>query len=156
MRKKAAVRSHVSHAVVEGGCPQASTVEVRRVEAAQGEERWSFVGSKAHQCWVWQAIDPLPGVALASGRGTRAGAVFAQVHALLPPFGIVHFYPEAAGVYKLPLPVAAHAAGKRPTRQSERNPLPWRTRLTRVARKTICLSKSGLMHAVVSGLFVNR
>ena len=51
--------------MVEGGCPEAITVEVRRVEAAEVEEMWSFVRSKAHQCWVWHAIDPLSGVVLA-------------------------------------------------------------------------------------------
>ena len=51
--------------MVEGGCPEAITVEVRRVEAAEVEEMWSFVRSKAHQRWVWHAIDPLSGVVLA-------------------------------------------------------------------------------------------
>ena len=63
--KKAAGLSQVNTSVVEGGCPEAITVEVRRVEAAEVEEMWSFVRSKAHQCWVWHAIDPLSGVVLA-------------------------------------------------------------------------------------------
>ena len=51
--------------VVEGCCPDAVTVEVRRVEAAEVDEMWSFVGSKAQQRWLWHAIDPLTGVVLA-------------------------------------------------------------------------------------------
>ena len=51
--------------VVEGCCADAVMVEVRRGEAAEVEELWSFVGSKAHPRWLWHAIDPLTGVVLA-------------------------------------------------------------------------------------------
>jgi insertion element IS1 protein InsB len=50
---------------VEGGCPEESAVEIRRVEAAAVEELWSFVGSKAHQRWLWPAIDHRTGGVLA-------------------------------------------------------------------------------------------
>ena len=49
IKKKAGALSPVNKRVVAGGCPDAVTVEVRRVEAAEIEERWSFVQSKAHQ-----------------------------------------------------------------------------------------------------------
>jgi hypothetical protein len=49
--KKAASLSPVNKSIVEGRCPDAITVEVRRVEAAEVEEMWSFVGSKTHQRW---------------------------------------------------------------------------------------------------------
>ena len=120
------------------------------------DEMWSFVGSKAHQRWLWHASDHLPGVVLAYVLGTRADAVFEQLHALLQPFGIVHFYTDAAGVYKRHLPVADHTVGKLQTQQIERKHLTLRTRIKRLARKTICFSKSVLMHDVVIGLFVNR
>jgi len=55
----------VNKAVVEGGCPEASTVEGRRVAAAAVEERWSVVQSKAQPRWLWQAIDHLTGGILA-------------------------------------------------------------------------------------------
>jgi len=126
------------------------------VEAAEVDEMWSFVGSKAHQRWLWHAIDHLTGVVLAYVLGTRADAVFEQLHALLQPFGIVHFYPDAAGVYKRHLPVADHTVGKLQTQQIERKHLTLRTRIKRLARKTICFSTSVLMHDVVIGLFVNR
>ena len=51
--------------VVEGCCPDAITVEIRRVEAAEVDEMWSFVQSKSHQRWLWHAIDHLTGVVLA-------------------------------------------------------------------------------------------
>jgi len=57
--------SQVNTSVVEGCCPEAITVEVRRVEAAEVDEMWSFVKRKAHQRWLWHAIDHVTGVVLA-------------------------------------------------------------------------------------------
>jgi insertion element IS1 protein InsB len=156
IKKKALALQHVNQGVVEGCCPEAITVEVRRVEAAEVDEMWSFVGSKAHQRWLWHAIDHLTGVVLAYVLGTRADTVFAQLQALLKPFGIVHFYTDGAGVYDRHLPATGHTIGKVHTQQIERKHLTLRTRLKRLARKTICFSKSVLMHDIVIGLFVNR
>jgi insertion element IS1 protein InsB len=142
--------------VVEGCCPKAITVEVRRVEGAEVDEMWSFVGSKAHQRWLWHAVDHLTGVVLAYVLGTRADVVFKRLQELLRPFGLVHFYTDGAGVYKRHLSTANHTVSKRHTQQIERKHLTLRTRLKRLARKTICFSKSVLMHDTVIGLFVNR
>jgi insertion element IS1 protein InsB len=46
--------------------------------------------------------------------------------------------------------------GKRNTQQIERKHLTLRTRIKRLARKTICFSKSIELHDIVIGLFVNR
>jgi insertion element IS1 protein InsB len=46
--------------------------------------------------------------------------------------------------------------GKRNTQKIERKHLTLRTRIKRLARKTICFSKSVLMHDGVIGLFINR
>ena len=131
-------------------------VEVRRVEAAEGDERWSFVGSKAQQRWLWHASDPLTGAVLAYAFGSRADAVFVELKKWLKPFGRVHFYTDGAGVYARHLPASAHTVGKSNTQQIERKHLTLRTRIKRLARKTICFSKSVFMHDTVIGLFVNR
>jgi insertion element IS1 protein InsB len=94
----------VSKSVVERCCPDAITVEVRRVEAAGVDEMWSFVKSKAQQRWLWHAIDHLTGVILAYAFGRRADEVFGELQKLLKPFGLVHFYTDTAGVYVLHLP----------------------------------------------------
>jgi insertion element IS1 protein InsB len=148
--------SQVNPSVVEGCCPDAITVEVRRVEAAEVEERWSFVKSKAHQRWVWQAMDHLGGVVLAYACGRRADTVFIGLKELLTPFGPEHSYTDGAGVDGRHLPAAAHTSGKANPQQIERKPLTWRTRLKRVARKAIGFSQSVFMHDTVIGLFVNR
>jgi len=49
-----------------------------------------------------------------------------------------------------------HVPGKRNTQQIERKHLTLRTRVKRLARKTICFSKSTELHDIVIGLFVNR
>jgi len=142
--------------VVAGCGPDAITVEVRRVEAAEVDEMWSFVGREAHQRWLWHAIDHLTGVVLAYALGSRADKVFVKLQNLLKPFGLVHFYPDGAGVYERYLPASAHTIGKTNIQQIERKHLTLRTRIKRLARKTICSSKSVFMHDTVIGLFVNR
>ena len=117
---------------------------------------WSFVQRKTQQRWLWHAIDHLTGVVLAYAFGTRADEVFLQLQQLLKPFGLEHFYTDAAGVYQRHLPAATHTVGKIPTQQIERKHLTLRTRIKRLARKTICFSKSIFMHDTVIGLFVNR
>jgi insertion element IS1 protein InsB len=129
---------------------------MRRVEAAEVDEMWSFVGSQAHQRWLWHAIDHLSGVVLAYAFGSRADKVFVKLQKLLKPFGLVHFYTDGAGVYERHLPASAHTVGKLHTQQIERKHLTLGTRIKRLARKTICFSKSMFMHDTVIGLFVKR
>jgi insertion element IS1 protein InsB len=117
---------------------------------------WSFVGRKAQKRWLWHAIDHLTGVVLAYVFGNRAGEVFVELQKLLKPFGLVHFYTDGAGVYDRHLPTTAHSVGKVHTPQIERKHLTLRARLKRLARKTICFSKSVFMHDTVIGLSVNR
>ena len=49
-----------------------------------------------------------------------------------------------------------HEASKSNTQKIERKNLTLRTRIKRLARKTICFSKSIQMHDVVIGLFINQ
>jgi insertion element IS1 protein InsB len=81
---------------------------------------------------------------------------FLQLKALLEPFGLSQFYTDGWGAYERNLPAALHAFGTRNTQKIERKHLTLRTRIKRLARQTICFSKSILMHDVVIGLFINR
>ena len=141
---------------MEGCCPDTITVAVRRVEAAEVEERWSFVGSKAHQRWLGHAIAHWSGVVWAYPFGSRAATVVVELPKLLKPFGLEHFYTDGAGGYGRHLPAAAHTIGKAHPQQIERKHLTLRTRLKRLARKPICFSKSVFLHETVIGLLVNR
>jgi insertion element IS1 protein InsB len=115
-----------------------------------------FVQRTAQQRWLGHALDHLSGGVVASAFGRRADKVFVAWQKLLPPFGLEPFSTEGAGVYDRPLPAAAHPVGKGTPHQSERHPLPVRTRLKRFARKTLCFSTSAFRHDPVIGLCVNR
>ena len=75
---------------------------------------------------------------------------------LLKPFGITRYYTDYWGAYQRNLPPAVHCPGKRHMQRIERKHLTLRTRLKRLVRKTICFSKSIVMHDIVIGLFINR
>ena len=81
---------------------------------------------------------------------------FLQLKTLLEPFGITRFFTDHWGAYARHLAPEVHLPGKRKTQQMERKHLMLRTRVKRLARKTICFSKSAEMHDIVIGLFVNR
>jgi insertion element IS1 protein InsB len=117
---------------------------------------WSFVHSKKQQRWLWHAIDHDSGVVLAYVLAAHQDEPFIRLKALLEPFGIIQFYTEGWGAYERHLDPSLHTVGKRNTQKIERKHLTLRTRIKRLARKTICFSKSVLMHDVVIGLFINR
>jgi IS1 family transposase len=117
---------------------------------AELDEMWSFVGSKQHQRWLWHAVEHQTGAVLAYVLADHKDA------ALLEPFGITQFYTDGWGAYERHLEPAFHTVGKMHTQTIERKHLTLRTRIKRLARKTICFSKSEWLHDVVIGLFINR
>ncbi len=79
-----------------------------------------------------------------------------KLKTLLKPFGIRRYDTDSWSAYKRHLASKVHSPGKRNTQQIERTQLTLRTRLQRLVRKTICFSKSTVMHDTVIGLFINR
>lgn len=135
---------------------EAIQVEIIKVEEAEIDEMWSFVRKKENQRWLWHAIDHATGQVLAYIFGNRKDEVFCQLKILLLPFGIKHFYTDDWGAYERQLPKTQHIIGKSNTQKIERKHLTLRTRIKRLARKTICFSKLEKMHDIVIGLFINR
>ena len=88
--------------------------------------------------------------------GNRKDVVFLKLKELLEPFGITRFFTDDWGAYERHLPQEQHEIGKRNTQKIERKHLTLRTRIKRLARKTICFSKLEKMHDIVIGLFINR
>ena len=78
------------------------------------------------------------------------------MQALLKPFGIIRYYTDKWGAYRRYLPPDQHVIGKLPMQKIERKHLTLRTRLKRLARQTLCFSRSTVMHDTVIGLFINR
>lgn len=136
--------------------PDEIEVEVHKVEEAEMDEMWSFVCKKECQRWLWHAIDRETGAVLAFAFGTRENEVFLELKELLLPFGITRFYTDDWRAYQRHLDEEEHEIGKRNTQKIERKHLTLRTRIKRLARKTICFSKSVFMHDLVIGLFINR
>lgn len=62
--------------------PSEILVEIHKVEEAEVDEMWSFVGKKTQQRWLWHAIDHQTGVVLAYVLGTRQDEVFVQLKVL--------------------------------------------------------------------------
>ena len=131
-------------------------VEIHKVDESELDEMWSFVKRKEQQRWLWHAIDHAKGIVLAYVCGTHEDEVFLQLQTILRPFGIARFYTDHAGVYQRHLSLETHEVGKQHTQKIERKHLTLRTRIKRLARKTICFSKSIMMHDIVLGLFMNR
>jgi insertion element IS1 protein InsB len=118
--------------------PDEVDVVIQRVEEAEVDEMWSYVGNKNAQRWLWHAIDHHTGKVLAYVCGRRQDQVFLQLKGLLEPFGITRYDTDYWGAYTRHLDPDEHQPGKRLT------------------RKTICFSRSIQMHDIVIGLFVNR
>ena len=136
--------------------PDEVDVMIRRVDEAEVDEMWSYVGKKREPRWLWHAMDHRSGHVLAYVLGRRKDEVFLKLKALLEPFGITRYYTDYWGAYTRHLDVDAHHPGKRHTQQIERKHLTLRTRIKRLVRKTICFSRSTQMHDIVIGLFGNR
>jgi insertion element IS1 protein InsB len=136
--------------------PHADTVRGQPQRAAEVDEMWSFVGAKKRARWLWHAIDHHTGKVLAYVIGTRKDAVFLKLKALLASLGITHYYTDKAGVYQRHLPPEQHTVGKLTMQKIERKHLTLRTRLKRLARKTLCFTRSRVMHDLLIGLYMNR
>lgn len=129
---------------------------VVRVEEAEMDEMWSFVQSKKQQRWLWHAIDHRTGAVLAYVLAPHTDAALEKLQQLLAPFSIRQFYTDSWGAYLRLLDSSEHIVGKTNTQKIERKHLTLRTRIKRLARKTICFSKSIWLHDAVIGLFINR
>ena len=156
IKKKEPCLEFVNQSLLSNLSTDEITVDIHKVEDAELDEMWSYVGSKENQRWLWHAIDHATGKVLAYVFGSRKDVVFLKLKELLEPFGITRFYTDDWGAYDRHLPPDQQIVGKRNTQKIERKHLTLRTRIKRLARKTICFSKLNRMHDIVIGLFVNR
>jgi insertion element IS1 protein InsB len=88
--------------------------------------------------------------------GNHTDNVFLKLKALLEPFGVSEFYTDGWEAYVRKLEPEQHQVGKANTQSIERKHLIWRTRIKRLACRTICFSKSETVHDAVIGLYINR
>lgn len=75
---------------------------------------------------------------------------------MLIPFNIGMITSDGWGSYAREVPKDKHLTGKIFTQRNERNNLTQRTRLKRLARRTICFSRSVELHEKVLGAFIEK
>jgi insertion element IS1 protein InsB len=155
-RKKEPLIQQANERLLQTLDPAQVEVIVHKVEEAEIDEMWSFVGSKSQQRWLWHAIEHHTGQVLAYVFGTREDHVFLELKALLKPCGITRFYTDGWGAYNRHIDHDKHTVGKQHTQKIERKHTTLRARIKRLVRKTICFSKTTQMHDIVIGLFINR
>jgi insertion element IS1 protein InsB len=135
-------------------------VEIRHLfdspMAVQADEQWSYVGNKKNQRWLWYALDAATGCILSFVFGRRQDEVCQQLISQLKAFNIRTYYTDNWPGYATCIPANKHVIGKKYTQKIENKNLLLRTRIKRLARKTICFSKSEILHDGVIGLFINR
>ena len=146
------VNPHVGGLEVEVAirCGVDSEIEV------EADEQWSYVLRKANQQWLWYAIDAVTGIILAYVIGKRIDNMCERLMEKLSNFRRSRFYTDDWKSYSKFIPWDKHTIGKKNTQKIENKNLNFRTRIKRLARKTICFSKSEQMHKIVIGLFINR
>jgi len=72
------------------------------------------------------------------------------------PFGVTKFYTDGLKTYERHIHPEIRVVNKYKMQKIERKHLTLRARIKRLARKSICFSKSVEMHDLVIGLFINK
>lgn len=121
------------------------------------DEMWGRVFSKKTPCWLWHAINHENGDVIAYVLGSRESTMLCQLTDLLCSLNlnISSIYSDDNFAYHDIIPPDILHTGKINTQKIERKHLTFRTRLKRLARKTICFSKSLHMHKIMIGLLIN-
>lgn len=119
------------------------------------DEMWSFYQSKKQQIWLWWLVDHKNNTPIAFVFGDKTASNLKRLLDLVKDYNIAMFYGDGNQVYSRYIPENKLTISKKNTQQIERNHLTLRTRLKRLARKTICFSKDLMIHIAVVGTFIN-
>jgi insertion element IS1 protein InsB len=123
----------------------------------KSDEMWSFVGKKKVQQWLWWVEDSSNGQIVAFTFGRRTNAAFRRLKKMLANSGIsvALWITDHWIAYQDCLSDEERVVSKAELQSLERKHLTLRTRIKRLTRKTICFSKSEIMHKTIIGLFIN-
>jgi len=94
-------------------------VIVQRVDAAEMDEMWSFVGNKKQQRWLWHAIEHVSGQVLVYVLAPHTDAALQALMQLLTLFRVKRFYTDGWGGYTRLLDEDQHEVGKQYTGLNE-------------------------------------
>lgn len=118
--------------------------------------QWNFVGCKAQPHWLWYAYNTKNGEVLGYTFGPRNDETCRELLALLTPFNVGLITSDDWGCYAREVPGEKHLTGKIFTQRIECNNLTLRTRIKRLARRTLCFSRSVELHEKVIGAFIEK
>lgn len=124
--------------------------------APEIDEQWSYVQNKQNQRWLWYALDKISGKVIAYTFGTRVDNTLKALLDKLKDYKVTFYFTDAWGSYYRLLDKAKHIVSKKYTQLIERFNLNWRTRCKRLTRKTICFSKSEIIHDKVIGTLIEK
>ena len=121
------------------------------------DEMWGRVEKKGKDCWLWHAINHETGEIIAYVLSSRKQDALWKLWELISNMNlsITDVYSDNNFSYSEVIPNNILSIGKKNTQKIERKHLTLRTRLKRLARKTICFSKSLEMHEIMVGLLIN-
>lgn len=122
----------------------------------EADEQWSFVSNKKCQHWLWYALDSQRKKVLAYVFGPRTDKTCRRLLRLLRHFKYRLIATDYWGSYRRQIPKHLHRIGKAFTQRIERHNLNLRTHIKRLARKTICFSKSAEIHEKIIGTYIER
>ncbi|ABO91940.1 transposase [Aeromonas salmonicida subsp. salmonicida] len=120
------------------------------------DEQWTYVGNKDNRHWLWYAFDTKRKRVVAYTSGPRNDETCRKLLSLLAPFQLGFITSDNWDSYAREVPCKIHLTGKIFMQRIERNNLTLRTRLKRLARKTICFSGSVELHEKVIGAFIDK
>lgn len=124
------------------------------VICCEADEQWSYVRSKGNPRWLFYAYDRIRKRVLAHVFGPRNAQILRRLLALLSQFNIAFYMTDAWPVYRTLLASTSHVISKKYTQRIERYNLNLLTHLKRLARRTICFSKSEEMHDKIIGWYL--
>lgn len=122
------------------------------------DEMWSFVTKKKQPRWLWWVEDAITGEVVGFVFGRRTHQTFRRLLTLLEAaqIQVIRWITDTWWAYYDCLEQSLRLVSKALLQSLERKHLTLRTRIKRLARKTICFSKSVVVHDTVIGLFINQ
>jgi insertion element IS1 protein InsB len=126
------------------------------VTALQVDEFWSFVGKKENQRWLWYGFDGDSRQIICSQAGRRTDNNCEKLLKKLAGCEVLAYFTDEWESYKKFIPETQHWISKKLTQGIERQNLNFRTHLKRLQRRTICFSKSEMMHDAVLRLYIHH
>ncbi|MEX8548620.1 MAG: IS1 family transposase [Mucilaginibacter sp.] len=112
----------------------------------QIDEQWPYVGNKQKKVWLLYAICEQSGEILAASWGKRDKRNIKELLKKLQGLEINFYCTDQWKAFAEVLPKEKHIIGKKHTKKIEGINTWFRTRLRRLARRTVCFSKKLLYH----------